>query len=135
MNDLSKIFNVQNLADNEIGHLMWVLNSPSYIDVFEPYLRTRRDSLNRLLLDPKPRRQREYTDDFLRGGIIAIDELLSFFGKLIAETEMDKIHTAQMEPSSAERYEIQRVKGEVHPMTIGTYRNNEGPDYDPDEDY
>jgi hypothetical protein len=123
------IFDVGQLEDEQIGHLQFVLNSPSYVDVFKPHLQQMRNSMNIRLLDPSETRKNEYPDDFLRGGIVIIDGLLALFERLIHETDMERIARSQITNVDA-LYEQKRQMGLVRPVT-GIVEET----YDPAEDY
>lgn len=129
MLDFRNIFDVSKLDDSQIGHLQFVLNSPSYIDVFHPYLIRMRDSLSSKLLDPSQDRKDNYPDDFIRGGILMIDGLLSHFDHLIYETEIERISRITGELTPNERYEVMRQSGLVRPVSGPII-----PEYDPEED-
>lgn len=134
--DFKSVFNVSKLSDHELGHLEFILNSPSYVDVFAPYLKNMRNSLNTKLLDPSEDRKRDYNDDFLRGGILMIDGLLQFFTKLITETEIERVHRSQTEPTSEDQYQTLREQNNMGPFSpsLGHIVSDDGP-YDPDTDY
>jgi hypothetical protein len=130
---MSIAFDIKSLGDHELGHLMFILNSPSYADVFEPYLQKQRASYTSLLLNPSQARKDDYPDDFLRGGIIAIDGLLTLFRQLIEETEIEKMARARVELTEAQQYERLRQEGHIKPMSgLG---HQEEPAYSPEEDY
>lgn len=97
-------FSVSNLTETQRGHLEFLLNSPSYSDVFEPYLRYQRDIQLKLLLRPDAARKDTFSDDYLRGSIHAIDNLLIFFTKLIEETNPDRVVSAIQATPSAQTY-------------------------------
>lgn len=126
MSDFKEIFDVTQLEEHELGHLIYVLNSPSYTRVFEPYLVRARDSLNTLLIDPSDVRKSKYPCDYLRGGICAIDGLLSLFKKLIDETDIARVGELVSQHTFDSRYEQLRETGKVGPLAT---------EYNPDEDY
>jgi hypothetical protein len=132
MYDLEKIFDLRKIGDHEIGHLQWVLNSPSYDSCFKPYLVRMRHSLAAELLNPSGGRKDQYPDDFLRGGIVVIDGLLSLFEKLIIETEAERIARLTDPKTPAEEYEEARQAGKIRP---GSGIQHPIPEYDPDEDF
>lgn len=132
--DFKSIFDVKQLDDFQLGHLEFVLNSPSYEAVFAPYLRQRRDNLNALLLDPSRQRQDVYNDDFLRGGIVTIDGLLTLFTQLIEETRMERINRTQIEFTPEQQYEEARKRGLLKPI-VGLNLPAEPAEINPAEDY
>lgn len=132
MVNFTQIFDIKSIDDFQLGHLAWVLNSPSYDDVFKPYLQKRRDDLAAMMLDRSQDRKDIYPDDFLCGGIVMIDGLLALFTQLIDETSMEQIHRSQITKTNNEQYDEARKSGEVHPMSIAVLEDD---GYDPAEDY
>lgn len=130
--NFTEVFDVRSLDDYQLGHLQFVLNSPSYTDIFAPYLQKVRNSMNKLLLDPSQQRKDQFSNDFLTGGIIAIDGLLKLFDKLVDETTIDNLVQSQ-EQTSEQQYETLRQAGKVKPAS-GLSIPMEQP-YDPSEDY
>jgi len=128
------IFDVANLDDHILGHLEFILNSPSYGDVFKPYLVRMRDSLAVKLLDPSRERKDQYPDDFIRGGIITIDGLVSFFERLIEETTIERLARSQRPLSGNEQYEFLRSEGRIRPIT-GIESERYSAEILPEEDY
>lgn len=134
--DFKSVFNVSKLSDHELGHLEFILNSPSYTDIFAPYLRSMRNSLNTKLLDPSEKRKQEYNDDFLRGGILMVDGLLQFFTRLIQETEIERVHRSQTEQTGEEQYQSLREHNSIGPFSPSLgHIVTEDSAYDPDTDY
>lgn len=124
---MDPLFDVSQLDEIELGHLEFVLNSPSWALVFDPYLRKVLKSLETRLKDPAKQRKDEYPDDFLRGEIAAIEGLLAFITKIVDETQMERIHAARAK--SAEEAHARRVAtGQIGPAGQALE-----PDYDPDE--
>ena len=139
MSDFREVFDPNKLDDHQLGCLEFVLNSPAYLDVFEPYLRSMRDSLNMRLLDRSKARKEDMSDDFCAGGVVAIDGLLSLFKKIVDETRMQRVDDAMQRLSEAEKYSQAAAAGQHKPV-LGA---NEGwtdwvdgpPAYDPATDY
>jgi len=130
--DFRELFNVSNLTDEELGHLEFVLGSPSYERVFEPYLKTMKRTLIRNLCDPSQEREQKYPSDYCRGGIHMIDGLLTLFRKLVAETQMERVARAQGTPMGQEDiYQKLREEGHIR----GGGQIDDPPDYDPREDF
>lgn len=125
----SDIFDIKSLDDFQLGHLEFIVNSPSYTDVFEPYLKRIRLSLYTRLLDPSQTRKDEYPDDFIRGSIATIDGFLRLFNRLISETDIERIARSQIVIQDEEVYEKMRKEGHIKPIT-----GFEEP-YDPNEDF
>jgi hypothetical protein len=108
-------FSVTNLTDHQKGHLEFIMNSPSYADIFKPYLLERRDILLKMLLHPAETRKDALPDDYLRGAIHTIDNLLSFFDKLIAETQIARMGKSIKDLPSDAQYAALAAKGAVGP--------------------
>lgn len=132
--DFKDVLNVVSLDDHEIGHIEFVLNSPAYLDHFEPYLRKMRDRLNTLLLDPSEEREAKYPYKWLIGGISMIDGLLELFNNLIKETRIERMMRSQIERSPEQQYQHMREEGMVRPSGM-TQQPPDVRDYDPEEDF
>ena len=139
MTDFNDVFDTARLDDHQLGCVEYVLNSPAYLDVFEPYLRNARNHLNLQLLDRSKERKDTRSDDFLAGGVVAIDGLLSLFKKILEETKMQRIDDSMQRLSPEQKYDQAARNGEHKPI-LGA---NEGwsdwvdgpPAYDPATDY
>jgi hypothetical protein len=129
VSNFKEVFDVSQLEEHELGHLVFVLNSPSYTRVFEPYLIRARDSLNVLLIDPSDERKSKYPCDYLRGGICAIDGLLALFTKLIDETDIARVGELVSQQTGEDQYKQLRIENHVGPLA--TWERA----YNPDEDY
>lgn len=129
-----EVLNVKGLQDYELGHIEYILLSPSYRDFFEPYLQSMRSSLVRQILDPSEIRKGEYSDDFLRGGVAMIDGLVTLFTKLVEEAQTERMLRSQQTLSEEERYQLLREQGRVKPAGQ-TEQPAEPGQYNPDEDY
>lgn len=130
------IFDVSDLDEHEIGHLEFVLNSPSYDRVFKPYLERLRNGLNQRLLDPSSKRKDEYPDDFLRGCINVVDGQLTFFAKLIAETQVERVNRARGQMTDEDKYTAMRLDGRMRPAGQSAEPAPPSPDvYRPEEDF
>jgi hypothetical protein len=132
--DYNDVFDIQKLDERQLGQIEYVLNSPAYGDCFEPYLRTIRNTLSQRLLDPSKARKEEHPDDFLRGGIVAIDGLLSFFSRIIAETQSDRIFRALAAATPDQQYTEDQKRGSHVPI-LGANESLEPTPYRADEDY
>jgi hypothetical protein len=114
--DFKDLFDVSDLTDEELGHLEWVLNSPSYERVFKKYLMNMSNTLTHRLKNPSRERKDMYPSDFLRGGILMIDGLVTFFQKIVAETQMERVARAKgVGLSQEELYEKLRQEGKSRP--------------------
>lgn len=131
-----KLFNLQALDEHQIGCLEFLVNSPAYQDVVLPYLRAMRDSANQRLLDPSQERKAEYPDDFLRGNVVALDGLIRFFDRIVAETRFDRIAESQRTLTPAQQYTEGQAAGQHVPVLGANEPLEVEPDqYDPAEDY
>lgn len=126
------VFDINKMDEQALGCVEYVLNSPAYSEVFEPYLRGVRNTLNQRLLNPSKERKEEHPDDFLRGGIIAIDGLLMFFAHIIRETQVDRVTKSLARTSHEQRYNNDSQRG-AHKPVLGA--NEPLSDYNPTEDY
>ena len=130
--NFKEVFDISKLDEHTLGCVEYVLNSPAYYEVFEPYLRSIRNTLNQRLLNPSKERKEEHPDDFLRGGIVAIDGLLMFFSHIIKETQMERISAAFAKRDASQQYLYDKDRG-MHKPVLGA---NETIDtYNPEEDY
>jgi len=116
MNDFREAFDLRKLSEHDIGMIAYVLNSPAYQRIFEPYLTSVRESMAHKMLDRSVDRKAMYPDDFLAGGIVAIDGLLEFFKLLIEETNMETIHQAQSGASADVEYHRRAQAGRLVPV-------------------
>lgn len=134
MSGFDELFDVQKLDDQQLGMIEYVLMSPAYADAFEPYLLSIRATLSQRLLDPSKSRVEEHPDDFLRGGIVAVDGLLKFFKLIIAQTQMERVDRAMSPKSPEQEYDAERQRG-GHVPILGANEPFEGTMYDPAEDF
>ncbi len=110
-------FDPKKLTDRDLAVISFVLNSPAYADVFEPYLLGVRNGMAHSMLDRTETRKQMYPDDFLAGGIVAIDGLLSFFKLLIEESDINRIHEAMAEKQTGEMiYHRKQNEGQLSPV-------------------
>lgn len=126
--DPRKVFNRADLTEQQIGCLEFLVNSPTFIDVVEPYIRTVRDSMNQRLLDPSKERKEEHPDDFLRGGVVTLDGILNFFKLIVDETRFERIYEAQAQMTPEQQY-TQGQRSGSHVPVLGS---NESFDVEPD---
>jgi len=134
MNDFREHFDLSKLDEHSIGMIAYVLKSPPYETVFAPYLQTIRESMNKLMLDRTGERKDKYPDDFLAGGITAIDGLLHFFTLLIEETNMERIHKAMATLTDEEQY-TKNARAGQHDPVLGANQKEVEPVYSAEEDY
>lgn len=112
----------------------FVLTSPAYEGAFKPYLESVRDSMHSLWLDRSQKRKDEAPDDWLAGGVCAIEGLLKFFEVAIHEANFDRIHESMAEMTSEKQFELRRQQGRVRPV-VGVDQRAEPEQYDPKEDF
>ena len=134
MADYQDLFDIQKLDDRQLGMIEYVLMSPAYMEAFEPYLLTIRTTLSQRLLDPSKDRKEEHPDDFLRGGIVAIDGLLQFFKRIVNETQIERVARAMGDPTPEQQYNADRQRG-AHVPVLGANEPLEPQPYSADEDY
>lgn len=137
MADLRKFFDPGQMDARTLGMIEFVLNSPAYEEAFKPYLETTSSSMERLWRDRSQKRKDEYPDDFLAGGVCAIEGLLKLFELLIAQTNMERVHEAMVVMVPDAQYEQKRVRGDVRPI-VGVDQNpmpTTPAAYDPGEDF
>ncbi len=136
MPDLRKFFDPGQLDERSVGMIEFVLNSPAYEEAFKPYLETVRDTMQRQWLDRSQKRKDDYPDDFLAGGVCAIEGLLTLFTLLVSQTNFERIHEAMAEMVPEKQYEMRRQSGRVKPV-VGVDQSAlpQAPAYDAAEDY
>lgn len=137
MADLRKFFDIGNLDDRTLGMIEFVLNSPAYEEAFRPYLENVRDSMQRQWLDRSQVRKDSYPDDFLAGGVCAIEGLLKLFHLVLTQTSFERIHESMAAMTPERQYEMRRQAGRVKPI-VGVDQPalpQTQPGYDPAEDY
>jgi hypothetical protein len=106
------LFDASKLTDEEIGHLEWVLNSPSYERVFRLYLKKMIESVQTYMLDRSEDRKKLYPDDFLAGQAAGLIGLLRFLDGLRDHTNMARVDRAQ-QATPNEAYEKLRALGAI----------------------
>lgn len=102
--DLEKLFDVSELDQSELGHLEYILNSPSFERVFRPYFERIRAQFVAVLLDPRADARAKYGDEYLRQGANLTTRFLDFFDKIIAETRHERAVSAREEIGQEDLY-------------------------------
>lgn len=120
MND---ILNTSALTDDQMGHLAYVVNSPSWLDFFEPLLREAINASMSQLADPSITRKNARPDDFLRGQIVALRNLLDM-PHFVLEDQRERHKTQAADDATQLAYADRATNGFMRPMT----------DYEPSED-
>jgi len=109
-----ELFDVSGLDDHEIGHLEYILNSPSYARVFRPFLERMQMNYTSLALDPRPDVRKRYGGTkYLRAGANNIRNLLEFFDKLVAETQHERAMSIRM--TDEQQYHAAVERGQMGP--------------------
>ena len=132
--DFREIFNVAQLDDRTLGEIEWVLNSPAYEHTFKPFMVGVLKTLSKLQRDRSQKRKEEYPDDYLAGGLDFGEGLIEFFGRVIAETRMDRMNEAMQHVSNDQLYDAKRARGQVKPV-VGLDQSATPEEYNPAEDY
>ena len=133
-NDLRRFFDVRNLNDQELGMIEFVLTSPAYDMAFRPYLEEVKESMHSLWLDRSQKRKDEYPDDFLAGGVCAIEGLLKYFHAVIHEANFERVHESMAGMTNEKIYELRRQQGAVRPV-VGIDQPATPAPYNRDEDF
>lgn len=133
-NDLRPFFDPRKLSEQDIDQIAFVLTSPAYDSAFRPYLEAVRDSMRALWLDRSQKRKDDYPDDFLAGGVCAIEGLLKFFATTVHEVNFERMHDSMAEMVSEKQYELRRRSGAVRPI-VGVNQQALPEAYDPAEDF
>jgi hypothetical protein len=117
MQQLEEFFEPKKLTQKDLDVISFVLTSPAYNDVFEPYLRGIRNSMAHSMLDRSEARKDVMPDDFLAGGITTIDGLLGFFKLLIEESDVTRIHESLAQKQTGEMiYHKRQGEGQLSPV-------------------
>lgn len=127
-------FSIQSLSEHQLGCVEFVLNSPAYVEVFKPYLEEARNVKAHMMLDRSTARKEQYPDDYLAGGICTIDDLLVFFGRVLDETRMERVHEAQGTTTPAVEYHRLQQNGGLSPV-LGANQQTEATEYSAEIDY
>ena len=103
------------LTYDNINHLTYIVNSPSWLDFFEPMLKESMNSTLALLADPSIERKNSRPDDFLRGQIVTIRNFLSLPHFIISE-HREREMIAKKEQEERAHYEGRAEAGTMAPM-------------------
>lgn len=131
--EMRQFFRMEDLDEQQLGMIAYVLNSPAYEESFRPYLMTVRESMNAIWLDRSQARKNTLPDDYLAGAIASIDGLLKFFTVVLHETSMENIHEA-MTQSDDQKYDVRVARGMSRPV-VGLNQSASPQPYDPKEDF
>lgn len=89
-----KPFDISNLDDHELGHLEYILNSPSWLRVFRPFIERCHNQFITYLLDP--RKDKKVDEKDLIAGARMTRDMLEFFDKVIRETNHERAMQARI---------------------------------------
>ena len=107
------LFDVSNLTDLQLGHIEFILNSPSYGEVFRPFLEGRRQHAVDLLLDRSENRKKQFSDDMLGERANSIGDFITFCDKIVAETQVERIHLARMAMTGVDQHTAAVASGAI----------------------
>jgi hypothetical protein len=85
------VFDINKLSAEELGHMEYIVNSPSWERVFRPFFIRARDTYTELLLhrDPKVRIAHGGSPS-LRAAANNMSLVVTFFDKIIEETQHER---------------------------------------------
>ena len=115
MDNFNEIFDVSKLSDTDLGHIEYVLASPSWDQVFRPYMTRMRDSMIKLWLDPREERKQKFSDEYLRSGINFIEGYLTFFDNIVFQTQHERVVKARQERATGDEYLDLQLAGKTGP--------------------
>jgi len=112
---MGELFDSSNFDHDKVGHLAYIVNSPSWLDFFEPMLNDMVNSCHALLADPSLKRKNDRPDDFLRGQIVTIRNLLEIPHFVIAEAR-EREDAARKSQEETKHYAGRAQDGSMGPM-------------------
>lgn len=112
---MSELFDAGSLDSDKVGHLAYIVNSPSWVDFFEPTLREMMASTMAALADPTIDRKNNRPDDFLRGQIVVIRNFLEIPHYIIADAR-EREDTARAVAKEKNHYAERAATGTMAPM-------------------
>jgi hypothetical protein len=112
---MSDLFDAGSLDSDKVGHLAYIVNSPSWMDFFEPTLREMMAATTALLIDPSVERKNNRSDDFLRGQIVVIRNFLEIPHFIIADAR-EREDTARKAAAEKDSYAERAANGTMAPM-------------------
>ena len=99
-------FDVSQLDTNTLGHLEYILNSPSYQQVMRPFLVNSQKMYETLLLDPRPEVRKKYGGtNYLRCGANNISAFLKFLDTIVLETHHERAMEARAQMTDEEMHD------------------------------
>jgi hypothetical protein len=86
------VFDISNLDEHEIGHVEFILASPSWERVFRPFIERCHNQFIDYLLDP--RKDKKVGNEDLIAGARMTRQFLEFFDKVISELQHERAQRA-----------------------------------------
>lgn len=129
--DFREHFDLRKLDEIQLGQIEFVLTSPAYEESFRPFLLDAVESMSAQWKDRSEERKARYPDDYLAGGVVAIEGLIKFFEVLVQEANFERIHAANGGGSPEREYDLRRLAGQLQPV-IGL---DQGAEPSADEDF
>lgn len=115
----NELFDAGSMDSDKIGHLAYIINSPSWLDFFEPTLREMMTASTAMLIDPSIERKNKRSDDFLRGQIVVIRNFLEIPHFIIADAR-EREDTARKAAKEQDHYANRATIGAMAPMGFST---------------
>lgn len=112
---MGELFDASTFSDDQVGHLAYIVNSPSWLDFFEPTLTEMMNGVHAQLADPSLTRKNNRPDDFLRGQLIVIRNFLEIPHFIIAEAR-ERQDTARKAEEEVSHYSGRAQTGQMAPM-------------------
>jgi hypothetical protein len=103
------------LTPEQIDALYFLVHSEAYIRFYEPFLRGIERSLDLDLRDPSADRKAQKPDDYLRGGLMVVNALLSFPEEVLNE-QRERELADQAQRTQEDHYAERAASGQMGPM-------------------
>lgn len=126
---MKEVFDKSTLNEYEIGHLEYIVNSPSYETVFKPFIQNCIEMYKKLILEPNPARRQEWGGTtYLRCGANNFTKFLEFLDNILVETQHDRAIQARLEVPDEETYKQAAAMGLLPNPARGEIYKDEYPD-------
>ena len=132
--DFKEFFTTEDLTEQKLGEIEFVLNSPAYGHTFKPFMLGILNAINKLWKDRSAERKAKYNDDYLAGGHDFGEGLIQFFERIINETHDERVMKSLGNMTNDDLYEYFRERGYIKPV-VGANQQAEPAPYDPAEDF
>jgi len=109
---MEQLFDVNKMTDRDRGDFEFIVNSPSYLRVFRPYLTKMQHSVQTMMLDRSTARKETYPDDFLAGQAAALIGFVAFLDGLKNNTNMERMNKS-VQLTTEEMYADLRNRGAI----------------------